>query len=163
MSSDITFITNEHGKTLRERFAALLESTQAFDCLVGYFYISGFHQIYRSLEGVEKIRILIGLDTDGTVWKLSQDAKGPWYGPSALPLHSHAEVQRKIPQTMLRELEDAAYTAEVETGGRSTRCGRSIWRIRSFRRRSPRNWQRGQNCPPHPVPRLCRQRLHNSR
>ena len=40
--SDMTFISNEAGRTLRERFAALLNTdTQQFDCLVGYFFISG--------------------------------------------------------------------------------------------------------------------------
>ncbi len=47
MSSDITFITNESGKTLRDRFATLLGTdTRQFDCLVGYFFISGFYKIY---------------------------------------------------------------------------------------------------------------------
>ncbi len=50
MSSDITFIINEAGKTLRERFAVLLGSdTRQFDCLVGYFFISGFYRLYANL------------------------------------------------------------------------------------------------------------------
>ncbi len=117
MSSDITFITNESGKTLRDRFAALLGTdTRQFDCLVGYFFISGFYKIYPSLEKVERVRILVGLNTDQTVWKLSQNAKAPSDEPFALPFHSHSDVQKEIPRTMLRELEHAAYTAEVETG-----------------------------------------------
>ena len=56
MSSDITFITNESGKTLRDRFATLLGTdTRQFDCLVGYFFISGFYKIYPSLEKVATI------------------------------------------------------------------------------------------------------------
>ena len=44
MSSDLTFITNEPGKSLRDRFNVLLaEDTHFFDCLVGYFFISGFY------------------------------------------------------------------------------------------------------------------------
>ena len=44
MSSDITFIINEAGKTLRERLAALLGTdTRQFDCLVGYFLPGGPH------------------------------------------------------------------------------------------------------------------------
>ena len=117
MSLDITFITNESGKTLRDRFAALLGTdTRQFDCLVGYFFISGFYKIYPSLEKVERVRILVGLNTDQTVWKLSQNAKAPSDEPPAFHFHSHSEVQKEIPRTMLRELEHAAYTAEVETG-----------------------------------------------
>jgi hypothetical protein len=36
MSSDLTFITNEQGKCLTDRFTALLgDNTRFFDCLVG--------------------------------------------------------------------------------------------------------------------------------
>jgi len=55
MSSDLTSLTNESGKTLRDRVGALLtDDTRFFDCLVGYFCISGFYKLYPSLEKVEK-------------------------------------------------------------------------------------------------------------
>ena len=74
--SDLTFITNEAGQSLAERFATLLhKDTRFFDCLVGYFFISGFYRIYPSLENVRKIRILIGLKTDRTAYDLIQRAK----------------------------------------------------------------------------------------
>jgi hypothetical protein len=64
-SSDLTFITNEPDHSLRGRFGALLKTgTRYFDCLVGYFFISGFYKLYPSLENVEKIRILVGLQTE---------------------------------------------------------------------------------------------------
>ncbi len=47
-SSDLTFLTNEEGKTLRDRFVTLLsKDTRFFDCLVGYFFISGFYVSFR--------------------------------------------------------------------------------------------------------------------
>ncbi|MEO0298900.1 MAG: hypothetical protein ABIN39_07080, partial [candidate division WOR-3 bacterium] len=58
--NDLTFIINENGQTLTERFKTLIRDSKYFDCLVGYFRISGFHTIYDSLEKTEKIRILIG-------------------------------------------------------------------------------------------------------
>src|SRR2546425_13268730 len=65
MSSELTFIMNEPGKSLRDRFGVLLgEDTRFFDCLVGYFFISGFHKLYPALAKTEKIRILIGIKTD---------------------------------------------------------------------------------------------------
>jgi hypothetical protein len=65
MSSELTFITNEQGKNLSDRFSVLLgDNTRFFDCLVGYFFISGFHKLYRALTQTEKIRILIGIKTD---------------------------------------------------------------------------------------------------
>ncbi|MFH1090409.1 MAG: hypothetical protein V1742_02450, partial [Pseudomonadota bacterium] len=76
MSSDLTFLTNEPGKSLRDRFAILLsDNTHYFDCLVGYFFISGFYKLYKALENVEKIRILIGLHTDSTAYELLQSAR----------------------------------------------------------------------------------------
>ncbi len=63
MNSDLTFITNEKNQNLKERFEVLIKSTDFFDCLVGYFYSSGFYTIYKSLEKTEKIRILIGIST----------------------------------------------------------------------------------------------------
>ena len=66
--SDPTFLTNEPGKTLRDRFGVLLhDDTRQFDCLVGYFFVSGFYKLYPALENVAKIRILVGLQTDRTV------------------------------------------------------------------------------------------------
>ncbi len=112
-SSDLTFITNEPGGTLRQRFADLLAAdTSRFDCLVGYFFISGFHKLYPSLEKVEKIRILVGLRTDRSVWELLRDAREP---PGVLP-PSHATVREHVPKDMLQEFDTAPYTAEVEAG-----------------------------------------------
>ncbi len=51
MSTDLTFITNEENQNLRDPFNVLIKDTRFFDCLVGYFYTSGFHAIYKSLEG----------------------------------------------------------------------------------------------------------------
>jgi len=41
-NSDLTFITNEKGQNLLERFHVLIKDTSFFDCLVGYFYTSGY-------------------------------------------------------------------------------------------------------------------------
>jgi hypothetical protein len=74
MSSDLTFITNEENQTLKERFEVLIKDTSFFDCLVGYFYSSGFHAIYHSLEDTEKIRILIGISTSRHTFELLEKA-----------------------------------------------------------------------------------------
>lgn len=51
MSSDLTFIANEDGRSLRERFYALRgANTRCFDCLVGYFFINGFRHLYPALD-----------------------------------------------------------------------------------------------------------------
>jgi superfamily II DNA/RNA helicase len=110
-SSDLTFLTNETGSSLQNRFAVLLErDTKKFDCLVGYFFISGFYKIYRSLENVDRIRILVGLSTDRRTTELLRDA-------NAQPqLNSHAAVREQLPEEILRELERAADRIEIEEG-----------------------------------------------
>ena len=64
MSTDLTFFTNEPEATLADRFTETLKAVKYFDVLVGYFRTSGFFRLADSLENVEKIRILIGLNVD---------------------------------------------------------------------------------------------------
>lgn len=113
VSSDLTFILNDPGKSLRDRFGVLLgNDTRYFDCLAGYFFISGFYKLYPSLENVEKVRILVGLQTDRTAYELLQKAKEQ----SGLALKSHAVAKYQVANEVLSELEQAADTAEIETG-----------------------------------------------
>ena len=113
MSSDLTFLTNEPGKSLLDRFQALLGShTRFFDCLVGYFMISGFHKLFPVLEETENIRILIGLKTDATVFQSLERAKEQ----QQLLLKSHAQVKEELPAELLEELERAEDTSDVERG-----------------------------------------------
>ena len=50
--NNLTFITNEGEQKLTSRFATLIKDTKNFDCLVGYFYASGFNGLYKSLEKI---------------------------------------------------------------------------------------------------------------
>ncbi len=113
MSSDLTFLTNEAGKTLRDRFGALLtDDTRLFDCLVGYFYISGFYKLYPFLEKVDKIRILVGLKTDRTAYELIHQARE---GAEQRP-QSHATTKEQIARDALSELEKSPDSVEIELG-----------------------------------------------
>ena len=76
MNTDLTFFTNEKGKTLLDRFKiTLANNTKFFDVLVGYFRTSGFYQLYKSLEKVEKIRILVGINVNPETKELIDKAK----------------------------------------------------------------------------------------
>lgn len=68
------FLTNQGKNTLSHRLETILPKTQDFDCLVGYFFISGFFRLYPALESVKKIRILIGLKNEQVVYGLLQIA-----------------------------------------------------------------------------------------
>lgn len=59
-----SFITNQEGATLRERFLKLLKGAETFDVLTGYFYTSGFYELSGALEDAKSIRILVGIGTN---------------------------------------------------------------------------------------------------
>ncbi|MFZ8805967.1 MAG: helicase-related protein, partial [Candidatus Calescibacterium sp.] len=102
---DLTFITNENGKTLKERFEELIKDCKTFDCIVGYFYISGFHLIYKSLENAEKIRILVGIGVDEKTYKLIK--------------FSNSEVKQYIRDEIENELSNSDDNKETEEGIRA--------------------------------------------
>ena len=90
----------------------LRKDTRYFDCLVGYFFISGFYKLYPALENVEKVRILVGLQTDRVAYQLLQEAKEK----GELPLYSHAEAKEQVADDVLGELERSADSPNIETG-----------------------------------------------
>jgi hypothetical protein len=115
MSSDLTFITNEPGKHLSDRFAVLLgENTRFFDCLVGYFFISGFHRLHPALTKTEKIRILVGIKTDAAAYDLIQTAKQQ----QEFALESHAHVRERLPGEILTEFQKSGDSSDIEDGVR---------------------------------------------
>ena len=110
MTSDLTFITNESKQTLRDRFGVLIKDTKDFDVLVGYFYTSGFHSIYKALEKTEKIRILIGIGTDRRTVDSVQSSKQSEFQ------YSHAEVKEHFSDEVKEELENSDDSDNTEEG-----------------------------------------------
>ncbi|MEC4676890.1 MAG: helicase-related protein [Nitrospirota bacterium] len=113
MSTDLTFITNEPNRNLLDRFEVLIKDTLFFDCLVGYFYSSGFHAIYQSLENTEKIRILIGISTGRQTFELLDSAKKPKQQQIDF---SHAEARQKVEKLVQNEMEVSEDNRNVEQG-----------------------------------------------
>ncbi len=113
MNTDLSFITNEKNQSLKNRFEVLIKDTAFFDCLVGYFYTSGFFAIYKSLETTEKIRILIGINTNKPTYDMMAEAQ-----ELALPSiqFSHAEAKTKVENLIKEELSDSEDKREVEEG-----------------------------------------------
>ena len=131
MNSDLTFITNESGKTLKDRFEVLIKDSKFFDCLVGYFYSSGFHAIYKSLEKTEKIRILIGISTSKQVFDLINKfansyttqliSNKTFLSSSALEEQlqfqlSHSEVKEEFEKITVNEFAQSEDKKETEEG-----------------------------------------------
>lgn len=116
MSSDLTFITNEDGNTLLERFSKLIQDTTFFDCLVGYFYSSGFHALEGPLENTEKIRILIGISTNKTTYDLIQASS--LEGDSTLTI-STKELKGHYSGMVKDEMDQSEDTSDTERGIRT--------------------------------------------
>ncbi|MGB4291647.1 MAG: helicase-related protein [Bacteroidales bacterium] len=114
MSADLTFITNEENQTLKQRFQILIKDTRFFDCIVGYFYTSGFFSIYKSLEKTEKIRILIGIGTSGETVSLINNEQEDNYQKEVQ--FSHAEAKKEFQGYIEKEFEDSDDKPEVESG-----------------------------------------------
>lgn len=119
---DLTFITNQKKETLADRFNILIQNTRYFDVLVGFFYTSGFHKIYRSLEETENIRILVGINSDKLTYDLVQIAKDTSSNPpksSSLQQtlqFSHAEAKEEYSKEITEEMENSADREEIEEG-----------------------------------------------
>lgn len=61
------FITNsEKSITLKERLQKLITASDELKFLVGFFYFSGWQEIYKSLieNDTVKLKILVGLQVD---------------------------------------------------------------------------------------------------
>ena len=113
MTTDLSFITNEKNQSLKNRFEVLIKDTSFFDCLAGYFYTSGFHALYKSLEKTEKIRILIGISTNRQTYDLLEQARKS--NQQAIDF-SHAEAKEEVENMVEKELSDSEDNKNVEEG-----------------------------------------------
>lgn len=106
MSNDTRFITNEGENTLENRFNIITKEAVNFDVLVGYFYSSGFYKIFKSLENTEKIRILIGINTDKKTFGLLQKSQ----------YLSHVETKEEYFKKLKSEMENSEDSLDVFNG-----------------------------------------------
>ena len=107
-SYDTSFFTNTKGNTLSDRFNVLLKDTEFFDCLVGYFYVSGFYKLQESLETTEKVRILVGMGIDSQTFQLIEDSQNTNI--------STAEFKKQFRRDIIREMGNSQDSLDVEKG-----------------------------------------------
>ena len=111
---DNKFFTNEEGSTLLDRFNTTLKDVQYFDVIVGYFRTSGFHLMQESMQDIDKIRILVGLNTDNKTYEILEEAK-----QSSFDFESHSKTKRVLSEKVIEELSMSEDKFEVEEGVKS--------------------------------------------
>lgn len=104
------FYTNEEGNTLYERFNQTLKNAQYFDSLVGYFRTSGFYRLYESLENVDKIRILVGLNVDKNTYNIIEESQ------LNFDFESQVNIKKQYQREVQKEFEDSEDTEEIAKG-----------------------------------------------
>lgn len=105
MSTDTRFITNESGNKLVDRFTDILDKSQFFDCLVGYFYVNGFYKLEDSLEDVEKIRIIVGMGIDKRTFELIDEAN---------EFVSQGELKETVRDNIVKDWDSSENSQNVE-------------------------------------------------
>ena len=109
MTTDTKFFTNESTKKLVDRFKSTLEHAKFFDILVGYFRTSGFHRLYKELESVDKIRILVGLSVDKSTYDGIEASR-----QTEIDLESHNTTKEFAAKATIKELEESEDNYNVE-------------------------------------------------
>jgi len=113
--NDLKFFTNEPERDLYSRFATILKSnTQFFDVLVGYFRSSGFFKMYESLETVEKIRVIVGLNVDRFTSKIIDRAENE----IAYSTVSMVQGKNIVSEEIEKEFLNSSVNEEIEKGVR---------------------------------------------
>lgn len=110
------FFTNEPDKDLYTRFSKILQSnTEFFDVLVGYFRTSGFFKLKDAMKGVNKIRILVGLNVDRFTVRIIDEAKG------IIDYERRTEKEGRdfVSGDIQKEFIDAPVDEKVESGVRT--------------------------------------------
>ena len=76
MNQDLTFITNEKEKQLKQRIVELIKNSKELRFLVGFFYFSGIDELYEEIKNNPSLQIdvLVGLSVDKTLHGLIEYA-----------------------------------------------------------------------------------------
>ena len=118
------FFTNGQQNTLLEKFAGIFKHNPdivQFDALVGYLRASGYFAIRPHLNKVPVVRILVGIDVDEIVE--SYNKKGRLFLADAG--QAVTEFRKKLDE----DIQEAAYSSEVEAGVRQFSCLRGLMNI----------------------------------
>ena len=105
------FFTNRDGNTLMKEFEGILENNpqvKNLDAVVGFLRASGYFTLRPFLDGINKVRILIGIDVDKYIARAHQ--KGELF------FGAEDEVKEECLRMLRQDIEQSHYTKKVEDG-----------------------------------------------
>ena len=105
------FFTNRNGNTLMKEFEGILHNNpqvKNLDAVVGFLRASGYFSLRPFLDGINKVRILIGIDVDKYITRATQ--KGELF------FGAEEEVKDETLNLMRQDIEQSNYTKQVEDG-----------------------------------------------
>ena len=105
------FFTNRDGNTLMKEFEGILENNpqvKNLDAVVGFLRASGYFTLRPFLDGINKVRILIGIDVDKYIAQAHQ--KGELF------FGAEEEVKEECLRLLKQDIEQSRYTQQVEDG-----------------------------------------------
>lgn len=109
--SSTKFFTNKNGNTLMKEFEGVLEhnpSIKNLDAVVGFLRASGYFTLRPFLNGINKVRILIGINVDKYIARAAK-AGNEFFG-------ADEEIKRDYLQLFRHDIESSHYSKEVEDG-----------------------------------------------
>lgn len=105
------FFTNRDGNTLMNEFEGILSNNpqvKNLDAVVGFLRASGYFSLRPFLDGINKVRILIGIDVDKYIAKANQ--KGELF------FGAEEEVKDECLRLLKEDIEQSHYSKKVEDG-----------------------------------------------
>ena len=105
------FFTNRDGNTLMDEFEGILSNNpqvKNLDAVVGFLRASGYFSLRPFLDGINKVRILIGIDVDKYIARAIQ--KGELF------FGAEEEVKDETLNLIRQDIEQSNYTKQVEDG-----------------------------------------------
>ena len=105
------FFTNRNGNTLIKKFEGVLDNNplvKNLDAVVGFLRSSGYFELRPFLKGVDKVRILIGIDVDKYIANAANIGQLFFGNPGA--------VKEDYLSNFRKDIENSSYSKKVENG-----------------------------------------------
>ncbi len=105
------FFTNRNGNTLMKEFEGILTNNpqvKNLDAVVGFLRASGYFTLRPFLNGIDKVRVLIGIDVDKYIARAAQRGR--------LFFAENEEVKQDCMQQFREDIEKSDYSKQVEDG-----------------------------------------------